>query len=73
MQAKVTLSPSFYYQASTWSRHYRVVAKVEVSKKSTNLRFIVTDMKNAKAKMLYQRVYCARGAAELKSKSINSI
>lgn len=64
-QAKVTLFHSFYYKAATWSRYYRVVAKVEVSEKGTNIRFIVTTMEEAKATVLYQKIYCARGAAEL--------
>lgn len=67
-QNKSTLFHSFYYKAGTWSRYYRVVAKIEVSEKGTNLRFIVTDMEAAKAKLLYQKIYCARGAAELNIK-----
>ncbi|MCH9007819.1 transposase, partial [candidate division KSB1 bacterium] len=67
-QNKITLFHSFYYKAGTWSRYYRVVAKIEVSEKGTNLRFIVTDMEAAKAKVLYQKIYCARGAAELNIK-----
>ncbi len=67
-QDKVTLFHSFRYKAGTWHRYYRVIAKVEVSAQGTNLRFILTDMENAKATALYQKVYCARGAAELNIK-----
>lgn len=67
-QDKVTLFHSFRYKAGTWHRYYRVVAKVEVSAQGTNLRFIVTDLENAKATVLYQQIYCARGAAELNIK-----
>ncbi|MCH8960601.1 MAG: IS1380 family transposase, partial [Bacteroidetes bacterium] len=67
-QDKVTLFHSFRYKAGTWPRYYRVIAKVEFSKQGTNLRFILTDMENAKATALYQKVYCARGAAELNIK-----
>ncbi len=67
-QDKVTLFHSFHYKAGTWPRYYRVIAKVEFSKKGANLRFVLTDMENAKAKALYQNVYCARGAAELNIK-----
>ncbi|NIT60137.1 MAG: IS1380 family transposase [Aliifodinibius sp.] len=67
-QNKVTLYHSFRYKAQSWHRYYRVIAKVEVSAQGTNIRFIVTDLEQAKAKRLYQEVYCARGAAELNIK-----
>ena len=38
-QNKSTLFHSFYYKAGTWSRYYRVVAKVEVSEKGHELTF----------------------------------
>jgi len=56
---------SIYYQAGSWSRMRRVVVKVEVTAKGTNIRFVVTDMEQAKAHQLYQIVYCGRGVAEL--------
>lgn len=62
---KVTLFHSVYYKAETWSRYRRVIIKVEVSSDGLNVRYIVTDMVNAKAQVLYQQVYCARGKAEL--------
>jgi hypothetical protein len=65
---KATLFHSFRYKAGTWHRYYRVIAKVEFCQQGANIRFIVTDMENAKATALYQNVYCARGAAELNIK-----
>ena len=62
---KVTLFHSFYYQARSWSRPRRTVAKIEVSEQGKNIRFIVSDMKDAKATVLYQKIYCARGEDEL--------
>lgn len=67
-QSKATLFHSFYYKAESWNQYRRVVAKVEVSEQATNLRFIVTDLKAAKATVLYQEIYSARGAAELNIK-----
>ena len=61
----IKLYHSFYYQAGTWSKLRRVVVKVEVSKKGLNIRFIVTDMDKAKANVLYEKIYCARGNDEL--------
>lgn len=62
---KIVRFHSFYYQAESWSKSRRVVAKIEVSEKGVNVRFVVTDMENARAKVLYQTIYCARGEDEL--------
>lgn len=63
-RSKVTRFHSTRYQAGTWSRSRRVVIKVEVSDQGVNTRFVVTDMEQARTKVLYQRIYCARGQAE---------
>ena len=61
----VRIYHSFRYQAGTWDKHRRVIAKIEMNEKSLNVRFVVTDMEQAGAKQLYTVVYCARGNAEL--------
>jgi len=38
--------------------------KVEVSDQGINTRFVVTDLEQARTKVLYQRISCARGQAE---------
>jgi len=62
---KTTRFHSFYYQAGSWSTSRRVIAKIEVSEKGTNVRFGVTNMEHAKARALYRVIYCARGEDEL--------
>jgi Transposase DDE domain group 1 len=61
---KVTRFHSTRYQAGTWSRARRVIIKVEISDQGVNTRFVVTDMEQARTKVLYQHIYCARGQAE---------
>lgn len=61
---KVTRFHSTRYQAGTWSRSRRVVIKVEVSEQGVNTRFVVTDLDQARTKVLYRQIYCARGQAE---------
>lgn len=61
----VTRFHSFYYKAESWSKLRRVIVKIEISAKGKNVRFIVTDMENAKATVLYKEIYCARGEDEL--------
>jgi hypothetical protein len=50
----------------TWSRRRRVVAKAEWTKGEANPRFVVTSLRPAEinARVLYERVYCARGDME---------
>lgn len=52
------------YAAKSWSRARRVVARVEVTRKGADIRYIVTNIKSGKARHLYEKVYCARGQAE---------
>jgi len=61
----VKLYHSFPYQAGSWNHARKVVAKVEVSDKGVNIRFISTDSLKAKATALYEDVYCHRGNNEL--------
>jgi hypothetical protein len=59
---------SFPYQAGSWSNPQKMVVKVEVSSMGTNVRYIVTNLVQFRAKDLYEKGYCARGAMELRIK-----
>jgi hypothetical protein len=50
----------------SWSRSRRVVAKAEWTQGEANPRFIVTSLsrKEAEARYLYEKIYCARGEME---------
>lgn len=55
----------FEYQTRTsWSRARRVIAKVEHLPKGGNPRFVVTSLKQGRAKRLYEKTYCTRGDME---------
>jgi hypothetical protein len=56
---------SFDYAAGSWSGKQRVIVKVEVSEKGTNIRYVVTDIRCVRTKALYEHGYCARGHMEL--------
>ena len=62
--SKVTRFHSTRYQAGTWSHPRRVVIKVEVGEQGVNTRFVVTDLEQARTKVLYRHIYCARGQME---------
>lgn len=59
---------SFQYKAGSWDSPQRVIVKVEVSSMGTNIRYIVTSIECIRAKSLYEKGYCARGAMELRIK-----
>ncbi len=59
---------TFSYQADTWSRARRVVAKIDITSKGLNLRCIVTSIKGLRASVVYQDGYCQRGEDELSIK-----
>ena len=53
----------FHYAAGTWTTRRQVIAKLEVTAKGQNPRFIVTNLQQDK-QWLYNRLYCARGDME---------
>ena len=59
---------SFGYKAGSWENQQRVIVKIEVSDKGTNVRFIVTDLLEYRTKALYEQGYCGRGKMELNIK-----
>src|SRR3712207_8074883 len=50
----------------SWSRRRRVIGKAEWTRGEPNPRFVVTSLKRGEinARVLYERVYCARGDME---------
>jgi hypothetical protein len=50
----------------SWSRRRRVVGKAEWTRGEPNPRFVVTSLKRGEtdARVLYERIYCARGDME---------
>jgi hypothetical protein len=51
------------YRAKSWSRARKVIARVEATSKGADIRFVVTNLPG-RAKLLYEKVYCARGRME---------
>ena len=61
---KVRRYTEFYDGAASWSRVERIIARVEAGAEGTDTRFIVTSLPTRSARVLYEDVYCGRGAAE---------
>lgn len=53
------------YQAKSWPKAKRIICKAEYNDKGANTRFIITNLKHANYRFIYQTVYCGRGAMEL--------
>lgn len=51
------------YQAKSWSRKRKVIARVEATSRGADIRFVVTNLRG-RAKVLYEKLYCARGQME---------
>jgi hypothetical protein len=51
------------YRAREWSRSRKLVARVEATSLGSDARFIVTNLEG-RGRTLYEKVFCARGAAE---------
>lgn len=60
----VRLFTAFPYQADSWKRPLRVVAKAEVSSRGTNVRFVTTNLSSSQPSFIYQQAYAGRGAME---------
>jgi hypothetical protein len=51
------------YQAGSWDRARRVIAKAEYGAQGRNPRFVVTSLEGD-AQAIYEQIYCARGEME---------
>jgi hypothetical protein len=60
---KVRLFGAFEYQAHTWDRPRRVIAKAEHNAHGPNPRYLVTNL-DGEPQPLYDERYCARGETE---------
>jgi len=51
------------YQAASWSKPMKIIARVEATEMGSDVRFVVTDLAG-RAKTHYEKVYCRRGRME---------
>jgi hypothetical protein len=62
-KGKVRRMHQFQYRAESWSQPEKVIARVEATEMGSDARFIVTNLPG-RGKVLYEKVYCARGRME---------
>ena len=48
------------YQLGSWSKAHKIIARAEATGMGSDVRFVVTNLPGS-AKVLYEKVYCARG------------
>jgi Transposase DDE domain group 1 len=63
MQPTVRRFHQLPYRGREWSRSRKLVARIEATPMGSDARFIVTNL-SGRGKTLYEKVFCARGAAE---------
>jgi len=68
---KQRLFTSFGYQAQSWDRSRRVIAKAECMVQGTNRRFVVTNLPG-NPQMLYDNIYTHRGEMENRIKELKN-
>ena len=61
---------SFKYQAASWKKERRIIAKLEVCLHGINRRFLVTNNNSQTPKEVYENEYCPRGDMENKIKQL---
>lgn len=62
----------FTYKAGSWEHPQRVIVKIEVNHRGTNIRYIVTSFKHPNSRFLYEHLYCGRGTMELYIKEMKN-
>jgi hypothetical protein len=62
-RSKVRRIHQFTYSAGSWASEEKVIARVEATEMGSDARFIVTNLPG-RGKVLYEKVYCARGRME---------
>ena len=63
LDEKVRWFTSFAYQAKSWDNPRRVIAKIEVTRRGRNPRYILSNLPGD-AQFLYDEMYCQRGEME---------
>lgn len=58
------------YQAGSWDRKRRVIARVDFSDEGLNVRYIVTNIPKLAPAQIYEDIYCKRARIELWIKNI---
>lgn len=66
---KQRLFTSFSYQAESWTRPRRIIAKVEYTRLGANQRFVVTNL-SRNPQFVYDDLYVLRGDAENRIKEL---
>lgn len=62
----------FTYKAGSWEHPRRVIVKIEVNHRGTNVRYVVTSLKHPNSRFLYEHLYCGRGTMELYIKEMKN-
>jgi hypothetical protein len=60
----------FLYQASSWDRERRVIARCDYTDEGLEVRYVVTNITEPVAKQVYEDIYCQRAMCEMWIKNV---
>jgi hypothetical protein len=67
---RVRVYGDFSYQAKTWDRERRVIARCDYTDEGISVRYLVTNFRGYLAQHVYESIYCQRALAELWIKNL---
>ena len=62
----------FQYAAESWNKERRVIARIKHEDGITEMRYVVTNLKQSNPATLYKDIYCQRGNMENRIKEIKN-
>jgi hypothetical protein len=70
MARRVRVYGDFMYQAGSWDRERRVIARCDYTDEGIDVRYVVTNVRGYLAAQVYEGMYCQRALAELWIKNL---
>lgn len=67
---RVRVYGDFMYQARSWERERRVIARCDYTDEGIDVRYVVTNVRGYLAVQVYEGMYCQRALAELWIKNL---
>jgi hypothetical protein len=67
---RVRVYGDFMYQAGSWDRERRVIARCDYTDEGIDVRYVVTNVRGYLAHQVYEDIYCQRALAELWIKNL---
>ena len=71
-QETIQVFSEFQYAAESWNKERRIIARIKHEDGITEMRYVVTNLKQSNSATLYKDIYCQRGNMENRIKEIKN-